>query len=313
MSAYDGATVRSMPSGLVLSYDGVEPDAEFLEWLAAGLVAGVVLFQKNVRSDDHLRSAVASLRGTSPKPIRIMVDEEGGRVRRLPDAPVSMDALRSYQSRPPEVVAAAYGRVAARLVDLGIDTLLAPVVDVGAAESAWLRDRTYSDEPSKVASMARVVVPAVQNRGVAACAKHFPGTRAVRADPHQGVAVDPTPLSEWEQFDAPPFRAAILAGVQMVMVGHQRMMGFDATRPACMSPLITTVLLRERLGFQGLILTDDLAMGAIAKHYPIEDAVRASLAAGCDLVLVCQERILQRRAVAYWRERAPADQGGVGR
>ena len=313
MSAHDGATVGRMPSGLVLSYDGAEPDAELLKWLADGLVAGIVLFQNNVHSDDHLRSAVASLRGASPQPIHIMVDEEGGRVRRLPDTPVSMDTLRSYQSGPLEAVAAAYDRVAARLVDLGIDTLLAPVVDVGAAASAWLHDRTYSDEPSMVASMARVVVPAVQNRGIAACAKHFPGTRAVGADPHHGVAVDPTPLTEWDRFDAPPFRAAILAGVQMVMVGHQRMMGFDAVRPACMSPLITTVLLRERLGFQGRILTDDLAMGAIAKQYPIEDAVRASLEAGCNLVLVCQERILQRRAVAFWCERVRAHQGGDGR
>ena len=291
-----------MTSPLVFSYDGTEPDPELLEWLADGFVAGIVLFQNNVRSDDQVRSAISMLRESSPRSIRIMIDEEGGRVRRLTGAPASMEALRSYQTDPPHVVAAAYGRVAERLVDLGVDTLLAPVVDVGAAESEWLHDRTFSDESSQVAAMARAVIPAVQNHGVAACAKHFPGTRAVKIDPHHGVAVDLTPLSEWDMVDAVPFRAAITAGVGMIMVGHQRMMGFDATRPACMSSLITMVLLRERLGFHGLILTDDLAMGAIARQYPIEDAVRASIMAGCNLILVCQDRILQRRALAFWRE-----------
>ncbi len=297
-----------MTSPLVLSYDGLGPDAELLEWLKEGLVGGVVLFQKNARSDQQLREAVGQLRSASPAPIRIMIDEEGGRVRRLPDGPASMPALRSYQAGTLQAVAAAYTRVARRLVDLGIDTLLAPVVDVGATDSEWLHDRTFSDDPTQVVAMARTVIPAVQSAGVAACAKHFPGTRAVKADPHHGVAVDPTPLSEWDRIDAPPFRAAILAGVQMVMVGHQRMLGFDATRPACTSPLITTVLLRERLGFGGLILTDDLAMGAISKQYPIEDAVRASIEAGCNLVLVCQDRLLQRRALSYWRNRAFTDQ-----
>lgn len=295
-----------MTSPFIFSYDGFEPDPELLGWLADALVAGIVVFQKNVRSDDHLRAAVSSLRDSSRLSLRVMIDEEGGRVRRLPVTPVSMRSLRSYQTDPPHVVAAAYGRVAERLADLGIDTLLAPVVDVGAAESEWLHDRTYSDEPSQVAAMARVVVPAIQNHGVAACAKHFPGTRAVKTDPHHGIAVDPTPLSEWDRIDAAPFRAAVAAGVQMTMVGHQRMMGFDATRPACMSPVITAALLRERLGFQGIILTDDLSMGAVAQQYSIEDAVRASIAAGCNLILICQDRILQRRAVAFWREWASA-------
>jgi beta-N-acetylhexosaminidase len=302
MSATDGANSHPIESPLVLSYDGTEPDPELLGWLDDGIVAGVVIFQKNVRSDDHLRTVITTLRQSSPSPLRIMIDEEGGRVRRLPDGPASMESLRSYRTGSLQILSEAYGRVAGRLVNLGIDTLLAPVVDVGAAASEWLHDRTFSDDPTQVETMARAVVPAIQNRQVSACAKHFPGTRAVKADPHHGVAIDPTPLSEWDRIDALPFRAAIAAGVQLIMVGHQRMMGFDATRPACMSPLIATVLLRERLGFHGLILTDDLAMGAVAKQYPIEDAVRASILAGCNLVLVCQDRLLQRRAVAFWRE-----------
>lgn len=291
-----------MTSPLVFSYEGLEPDVELLGWLRAGVVGGIVIFQKNALSDAQLRAMVGLLRSTAPVPIRIMIDEEGGRVRRLPDSPVSMPSLRSFQSSATHLVAAAYARVAQRLGGLGIDTLLAPVVDVGATESEWLHDRTFSDDPAEVVAMAKAVIPAIQSTGVSACAKHFPGTRAVSADPHLGIAVDPTSLSEWDKVDAPPFRAAVLAGVHMIMVGHQRMLGFDATRPACTSPLIATALLRERLGFGGLVLTDDLAMGAIAKQYPIEDAIRASIEAGCNLILVCQNRFLQRRALSFWQE-----------
>lgn len=290
------------PAPLVLSYQGASPDSELLGWIEEGLVSGVVVFKMNAPSDEQLASAVTELRRVAPRPLRIMIDEEGGPVRRLTEAAVSMPSLRSYEQAPLTQVGAAYARVAGRLSGIGVDTLLAPVVDIGAESSGWLHERTYADDPDAVAAMARAVIPAVQDKGVSACAKHFPGTRAVTVDPHHGIAIDPTPQSVWERTDAIPFRAAIVAGVQMVMVGHQRMMGFDATRPACMSALMVRVLLRQRLGFAGLVLTDDLAMDAIAKQYPIEDAVRAAWEAGCNFTLVCQNRLLQRRAISSWRE-----------
>jgi beta-N-acetylhexosaminidase len=127
--------------------------------------------------------------------------------------------------------------------------------------------------------------------------------RAVAADPHHGRSVDATPPSEWDRWDAVPFRAAVTAGVRMVMVGHQLVMGFDPMLPACLSPVIVGMLLRQRMGFGGVVLTDDLAMGAIADHFPIERAVGLALTAGCNLVLICRNRELQRRAVAFWQEK----------
>jgi beta-N-acetylhexosaminidase len=99
-----------------------------------------------------------------------------------------------------------------------------------------------------------------------------------------------------------PFRAAIVARVDLVMVGHHRLLGFDAMRPASLSPVIVSALLRERLGFTGLVATDDLTMGAIVSRHPIEAAVAAALDAGCNLVLVCNDRVLQRRAVSAYRQ-----------
>ncbi len=295
------ADTQRAASPLVLSYDGTEPDAELIEWIKDGAVSGVVIFQENAVREDLLESAITRIRQAAPGKFFVMVDEEGGRVRRLPDAGASMPDMRSYASSEPQIIASAYAAVATRLVRLGIDTLLAPVVDLGGGTSEWLRSRTLSDEPEDVASMARAVVPAVQRCGVNACAKHFPGMRAVAADPHHGRSVDATPPSEWDRWDAVPFRAAVTAGVRMVMVGHQLVMGFDPTLPACLSPAIVSMLLRQRMGFGGLVLTDDLAMGAIADHFPIERAVGQALTAGCNLVLICRNRELQRRAVAFWR------------
>lgn len=290
-----------MASPLLVSYDGLTPDAELGEWVAGGLVSGVVIFRENATDEDQLKSAIASLRQSAPGRFYVMIDEEGGRVRRLPDADSSMPDLRSYASSTPDSLAADYVAVADRLQRLGIDTLLAPVVDVGGSAAEWLRSRTISDDPEHVAAMARAVIPAVQRAGVNACAKHFPGMRAVAADPHHNRAVDATPPSEWDKQDAVPFRAAVTAGVRMVMVGHQLVMGFDPFLPACLSPTVVTMLLRQRMGFGGLVLSDDLAMKAIAAHLRIEDAVNKALAAGCNLALICRNRDLQRRAVTYWQ------------
>ncbi|HUU45757.1 MAG TPA: glycoside hydrolase family 3 N-terminal domain-containing protein [Acidobacteriota bacterium] len=290
-------------SPLVFSYPELRPDPELLAWIEAGLVAGVVIFGANAPDDDILTEAVRTLRRhAGERPFRVMIDEEGGDVRRLQETDRSMRPLRHYRTEGPAAAAQAYVGVARRLKAIGIDTLLAPVVDVSGPDAAWLGMRTYSDDPDEVAHMARAVITAVQNEGIDCCAKHFPGTRGVARDTHLGAAEDPTPLTDWERLDAPPFRAAITAGVRAVMVGHQKLLGFDAIRPACLSPLIVSVLLRERLGFIGCILTDDLAMGAVAGHYPIESAVEAALVAGCNQVLICHDRVLQRRAVTLWQE-----------
>ena len=129
-------------SPLILSYDGTKPDAELIEWIKDGAVSGVVIFQENAAGEDILKSAVTRIRQAAPRAFFVMVDEEGGRVRRLPDTGESMPDMRSYASTEPDLIASAYAAVATRLVRLGIDTLLAPVVDLGGGTSEWLRSRT---------------------------------------------------------------------------------------------------------------------------------------------------------------------------
>lgn len=289
-------------SPLVLSYSGPKPDDELLGWIGDGLVSGVVLFGDNAPDDDAVRAATEKLTAASPGPLLIMVDEEGGRVRRLPEAAESMPELRAYAAEPLTTLCDAYVAVAERLKRLGINVLLAPVLDVGGFGTEWLDPRTFSDDPQQIAEMAATVIPAIQETGTIACAKHFPGLHGVAIDPHTDKATERTPPSDWEVLDAIPFRAAVTAGVKSIMIGHQIMMGFDPENPSCLSPIIVSVLLRQRLGYLGLIMTDDLAMGAIAKYYKIEHVIPKALRAGCNRTIICNDRELQRRAVAFWRD-----------
>jgi beta-N-acetylhexosaminidase len=230
-----------------------------------------------------------------------MIDEEGGRVRRLPDDPSSMNDLRDFEAGSLSVLADAYRTVANRLRSLDIDTLLAPVVDIGNEGAEWLNSRTISHNPDRVAEMAKVVIPAIQSAGIQACAKHFPGTGRVTLDPHHGPVTCGINAGEWESLERAPFDAAIAAQGSMILVGHQIMEGFGETLPACLTPAIPKFLLRRHLGYQGLILTDDLGMGAIATAFPIEESVDMALKAGCDLVLICNNREAQRSAIAHVR------------
>ncbi len=295
---------RPNASPLVLSYKGLKPDDELLDWMRDGDVAGIVLFRDNCTDENALRDAVATMRGASTHPLFVMIDEEGGRVRRLPDAPSSMNDLREFETGSVSELVEAYRIVANRLKSLDVDTLLAPVVDIGNEGAEWLNSRTISHNPERVAEMAKAVIPAIQSTGVHACAKHFPGTGRVTLDPHHGPVTCGINVGEWESLERAPFDAAIASQVSMILVGHQIMEGFGETLPACLTPAIPKFLLRRHLGYQGLILTDDLGMGAIAAAFPIDESVNLALKAGCDLVLICNNRDAQRGAIAHVRKQA---------
>lgn len=288
---------------LVLSYRGPEPDRELLEWIAAGRVGGVVLFADNCVSPLQLAAAITLLKKTGSLSLQVMIDEEGGKVRRLPEALSPMPALAHYGTANDAPAAAReYAEVCRTLIKLGITTLLAPVLDVRTTHNTWLAQRTFSETPQAVAEAAKLIITAVQNAGCAACAKHFPGLGGVADDLHGQQFVVDDPLELIEQRDVLPFQAAIAAGVHSIMVSHAIYTSLDAHYPAVFSPAIISGLLRQRLGFAGEIITDDLAMGAIGQTLPIEKAIELAVRAGCDRLLICNDRSLQRRAIDYMQE-----------
>ncbi len=282
------------------SYAGSKPDPELLSWIEAGMVHGIVLFADNCRSLSALKAAIEMLRGRCPYDLRIMIDEEGGRVRRLPPAVSPMAALPYYGERDDIAgVLHGYRGVARFLHSLDIDTLLAPVVDIQTDRNIWEADRTFSQEPTAVASFAAEAVRVIQDQGIDACAKHFPGLGGVGRDLHHHPdSVDATRDLLINQ-DCAPFVAAIRSGVNTVMVSHALYSELDAQNPAVLSTRIVTDLLRHQFGFSGTVLTDDLAMQAVSHMGPIERVLDRAEQAGCDMALVCHDRALQRRVVQH--------------
>jgi beta-N-acetylhexosaminidase len=191
------------------------------------------------------------------------------------------------------------GRILAReLRAVNADWDLAPVLDVDTnPKNPVIADRSFSADPSRVARLGAEVVLGLQELGVAACGKHFPGHGDTWQDSHRELPTIDHPMSRLEQIELPPFKAAIDAGVATIMTSHIVFKQIDATVPATMSEPVLQGTLRRRLGFAGLIVSDDLEMKAIANNYGMEQVVIRGAQAGIDLFFICHDLSLQHRAI----------------
>jgi beta-N-acetylhexosaminidase len=168
---------------------------------------------------------------------------------------------------------------------------MAPVVDVRWGEpEKHLDGRIFSDDPQKVALLGQSVVKSLQENGVMAVAKHFPGLGRATLDPHHHLPTIEANIGEIEEINLPPFRATIEQGVSAVMTSHAIYPALDPEHPGTLSNKIVTGLLREKLGFEGLIITDDLEMGAIKKGWGVAKGAVAAFEAGSDLLLICEDQ-----------------------
>lgn len=290
-SPADMAT-RSFGQLLTMGLPGPEPDPGLRAFIRESQPGGFILFGRNIESPRQLRCLTDDLRSLCDTAPIITVDQEGGRVSRLnniAEAPPSADALR--RAKDPALVAS-HGALTARLLRLfGFNLDLAPVVDIlldpGTDNS--LPDRCYGTTADEVISNAGRFLRALQSGGVAGTIKHFPGYSLCRADPHRQFPIVDRTLVELESAELAPFRS-LAAEAAAVMVGHAHYPSLDPEpRPSSFSPPIVAGLLRKKIGFRGLIMTDDLEMGAIAKRYGPADIVRMAIAAGNDLLLFCHQ------------------------
>ncbi|MEW6219998.1 MAG: beta-N-acetylhexosaminidase [Thermodesulfobacteriota bacterium] len=263
-----------------------------------------ILFRRNVREPEQVWELTAALRRACaaaglPPPL-IAIDQEGGTVARLPPPFHQLAAARALgQAADPEAaVAASAARCAEDLAAVGIPMNLAPVLDVAAAGAGcYMESRSLASEPERVARLGCRMISELDSRGIAACGKHFPGLGAVILDPHQTlprVALDEADL---RQRDLVPFVAAIQAGIPALMTSHTIYTGLDPDRPATLSARINTGLLRDELGYDGVLVTDDLEMGAIRDWGTVPEAALAAVHAGADLVLICHNQDLVRSAI----------------
>ena len=249
--------------------------------VASGRLGGVVVMG---RPDGSVVESLTALHAANEVPVLIAVDEEGGRVQRLRDVigrlpPASVQAA----DNTPDELRVMVAEHARAMADLGLDMDFAPVIDVGGGPG--IGDRAYSDDPALVAEYGMAFVDGLSAAGVTGVVKHFPGHGRASADSHLRLPTTP-PLEEMLPVDLEPFRRAIEAGVPAIMVGHLDVPGLTDGLPASLSTDAIEGLLRDRLGFDGLVITDSLDMGAVTARWSTPAAVLAALQAGADIALL---------------------------
>ena len=269
----------------------VTPDlASFLKEYKPG---GVILFSRNLESIEQIVELTNDLQRYSPKsPLLISIDQEGGRVSRLPKGFTIFPPCELLgRCNSTELAYAAATTIAKELKAVGINMNMAPVLDVNSnPDNPVIGDRAFGSTPDVVSELALVTVAGLQDNKVVACGKHFPGHGDTNADSHKELPVVEASRERLEAVEFPPFRRAAAAGVATMMTAHVLYKALDDRLPATLSPAIITHLLRDEMKYDGVVLTDDLEMHAIVDHYgPADAAVRAFLA-GCDVLLICKDR-----------------------
>lgn len=281
-----------------VGFDGLEPSPFVRSFLEEG-GGGAILFSRNIGSRDQVRSLNLELRGLSPSlPPLLLVDQEGGPVQRLRNvATVWPPAAAAGRARDPEV-AFAFGRALGREVRaLGFNVDCAPVLDVHTnPKNPIIGERALSSDPAEVGTLGLAEVRGFLDSGVLPCGKHFPGHGDTSADSHLTLPRLPHGADRLRAVELVPFRATLQA-LPLVMTAHVVYEGVDPALPATLSPVIVRDLLRGELGYEGVVVTDDLEMAAIEERWPVEEVVRLGLLAGVDLFLICHSERKQRRAI----------------
>ena len=275
---------------LMVGIPGPRVDAVARELVRDLKVGGVILFARNIESPEQVWELTGDLQrealAATGRPLLLAVDQEGGRVQRLKAPFTIIPAARELgTTMTPEEVERLARQVARELALVGLNVNLAPVLDVPRSPACPQWDRAYSSDPETAATYAVAAIRGYLSGGIIPVAKHFPGLGDTVVDSHEilplAQSADPQ-----RAVDLLPFRQAIAAGVPMVMTAHLSVPEWEA-RPATLSPVALQVWLRQRLGFDGVIITDDLEMGGITTSLSAPQGAQEALAAGADLLLIC--------------------------
>ena len=280
---------------LILGFEGRAVTDDLRHLVAEVRPAGFILFQRNVESPEQVRELnreLASLVDPAA-PAWLTVDQEGGREQRVRAPAPEWPPMRAVGAAPGHTVEVSRA-LARELRAMGFNLNYAPVADVDSnPDNPVIGDRAFDRDPMRVAQHVVDFIGAHQAEGVVACAKHFPGHGDTAVDSHLDLPVVERDEAELRALELPPFRAAVQARVGTVMVSHVVFPAWDPDHPATLSKRIVPRLLRDELGYDGVVLSDDMEMKAVAGRWSVEEQVHRGTDATLDVFLVCHQPALQ--------------------
>ncbi|MFO7860991.1 MAG: beta-N-acetylhexosaminidase [Desulfosalsimonas sp.] len=291
---------------IIAGFQGTGFNADLKHLIRDLCVGGIILFSRNIESRAQLRQLTADARDYAKDcgqaPLFVAVDQEGGSVARLkaPEFTEFGDAA-DFSGK---IDAARFARItAAELSDSGINMDMAPVMDVAdpGIESVMAR-RAFGTNAGYVAEIGTEIINGLQRNRIMAVAKHFPGIGRTTLDSHLDLPDLNTPVQSLQARDLVPFQAAIKADAAGIMLSHIRYGAFDRHWPASLSAAVAERLLRAEMGYNGLVMTDDLEMGAVEKHYGMETMISRIMAAGIDIALICHSMDKIRTAAQIFKQ-----------
>ncbi|MFP5212641.1 MAG: glycoside hydrolase family 3 N-terminal domain-containing protein [Acidobacteriota bacterium] len=278
---------------LLVGFNGTTLDGELKALIRDFKVGGIVLFRRNVESAGQLKALLDETQAYAKERLGrflwVAVDQEGGPVQRLSQHFTPLPSARDLALEGPQAIAEWTAKCARDLNHLGIQINLAPVLDVVSPENPnFMEARSLGSDPQRVCELGSVWIEALQKNGVSATAKHYPGLGQATLDPHHFA-----PVIRWSGADAMerdllPFREAVKQGIHCFMTSHALYPDLDPEWPATLSPAVNRTLLRDRLKFEGVLLSDDMDMAAMCEKYSYGQMVRQGIQATIDFFLLCQ-------------------------
>ena len=275
---------------LMVGFEGIDLDDTLRFYIERLKVGGLILFSRNIASAEQIEGLCASAQACASDcgqpPLFIGIDQEGGMVSRLKPPFTQFRGNAYIQS---EDDAEAFARTTGReLKQIGVNMNMAPVLDVLPPDGASvMRGRAFGGDPQRVAELGAVVIHHLQNQKIMAVAKHFPGIGRTVLDSHEDLPDLDIDTATLAAVDLLPFQTAVDRGVAAIMLSHIRYLGIDPNWPASLSKAVAGKLLRRQMSFDGVVITDDLDMGAIAKHYALPTIVKQALLSAVDILLIC--------------------------
>lgn len=279
---------------VMVGLDEYTSNAHSKEMLEKYKVGGFILFEKNIKDAKQMLSLINSLKQSNlinKIPLFLSIDEEGGRVTRMPKEFVKLPSSKYIGQFNNSQLSYDIGTILGKeLKSFGLNMDFAPVLDINSnAKNPVIGDRAFGSNEKLVSKLGLETMKGIQQEKVIPAIKHFPGHGDTSVDSHIGLPVVNNTLSRLKSFELVPFKEAIDNGADIVMVAHILLPKIDDKCPASFSKTVITDILRKDLNFNGVVITDDMTMGAIMKNFKIEDAAVISLKAGTDIILVCHD------------------------